>query len=394
VKPKYPYGTIVKPSKNKDGYKAILPDGTDVTSEFETYQLRNAVTDGAALKLTETASGDQWRKVPMSEFKEQAINAAPNAEDMAANHDKILKLLDNASSIRPASYKMDDLSWRFALRTVLRGKNMCIVGPKGTGKTVLAFTLAETLDRPLVNVPLGSTQDPRSTLIGNTHFGEGRTFVGLSEFVRAIQIPNTIILLDELSRAHPDAWNILMPVLDYKQRFLRVDEDPTTPTIQVAKGVTFIATANIGTQYTATRTLDAALLDRFITIEVGYLDKAQELDLLTQRVAGVNPKIMEAIVNCAASIRKEATGNDPRLDDGLSTRAAIEMAELIYDGFSFEQAAKLVIYPQFSEAGGTDSHRTIVKQIVQNHIPNVGTGKAAPFNLDPNNQALPWKQKK
>jgi len=390
----FPFGTVVKPSKRNDHYRAILPDGTDVTAHFQTYQLRNAVKDGAALKLTETKGGPQWRQVPMSEFKERAKEAMEQEAPVTDDHTTILKVISNAPSIRPSYYKMDDLSWRFAVRTVLRGKNMNIVGPKGTGKTVLAFTLAEVLDRPLFNIALGSTQDPRSTLIGNTHFAEGKTFVGLSEFVRAIQTANAIVLLDELTRAHPDAWNILMPVLDYKQRYLRVDEDPHTPVIPVAKGVTFIATSNIGTQYTATRTLDSALVDRFITIEVGYLDQATELELLKERVKGVDDLMLTAITKCAAAIRKDATGNDPRLDDGLSTRSVIEMAELIYDGFVFEDAAKLVIYPQFSEAGGTDSHRTIVKQHVQNFIPKANTGKAAPFNLDPNNgQGLPWKKK-
>lgn len=390
----FPFGTVVKPSKHQDHYRAILPDGSDVTAHFQTYQLRNAVKDGNALKYTDTKSGGQWRQVPMSEFKEQAAAATPLSEDLSKNHEKILKVVKNAPSVRPPSYKMDDLSWRFAVRTVARGKNMNIIGPKGTGKTVLALTLAEVLGRPLFNIPLGSTQDPRSTLIGNTHFGDGRTFVGLSEFVRAIQTPNAIVLLDELTRAHPDAWNILMPVLDYKQRFLRVDEAPDTPVIPVAEGVCFIATSNIGSQYTATRTLDAALVDRFVTIEVTYLDKDSELDLLKQRVKGVDEKILTSITNCAAAIRKEAMGNDPRLDDGLSTRSVIEMAELIYDGFSFEEASKLVIYPQFSEAGGTESPRTIVRQIVQNHIPSAGTGKASAFNLDPNSaQGLPWKKK-
>ena len=64
--------------------------------------------------------------------------------------------------------------------------------------------------------------------------------------------------MDEISRAHPEAWNILMTVLDAGQRYLRLDEHQDAPTIEVAEGVTFVATANIGNEYTATRAMDRA----------------------------------------------------------------------------------------------------------------------------------------
>ncbi len=62
-----------------------------------------------------------------------------------------------------------------------------------------------------------------------------------------------------------------MTVLDEGQRYLRLDEDINAPTIYVAPGVSFIATANIGTEYTSTRVLDRALMDRFEIIEVDIL---------------------------------------------------------------------------------------------------------------------------
>lgn len=389
----FPIGTVVKVTKSSNGkYQALLPDGRDVTDQFENYQLRNAVKKNCALKLTGTNAGtSQWRSVAMAEFTEHAKAAVPDVNE-DVGHDTILDFLRGAAAVRPSTYKMDDLKWRFAVRTVLRGKNMMIVGPRGCGKTVLAFTLADVLDRELFNIPLGATQDPRSVLIGNTHFraNEG-TYVVQSEFVRAIQTKNAIVLLDEITRAHPDAWNILMPVLDYKQRFLRIDEDPNIPTIEVAEGVTFIATANIGAQYTATRTLDAALLDRFITIEIDPLDKEREMELLQSRFPQVPTSIRNAIVNIAVEVRKEAKNTDPRLSDIISTRSTLEMAELIFDGFSLIEASELVIFPQFSEAGGTDSERSYVRQIVQKHLPTNLDDKQSPYEMDKDaDQDLPW----
>ena len=117
-------------------------------------------------------------------------------------------------------------------------------------------------------------------------------------FVKAIQTENAVILLDELSRAHPEAWNILMTVLDEGQRYLRLDEADGQQTIKVAKGVTFIATANIGNEYTATRVLDRALLDRFTQIEMDVLNKEQEVGLL----GGLYPNVKSELVDNVAEL--------------------------------------------------------------------------------------------
>ena len=49
-----------------------------------------------------------------------------------------------------------------------------------------------------------------------------------------------------------------MTVLDGGQRYLRLDEAEGSPIVNVAEGVTFIATANIGNEYTSTRVMDRA----------------------------------------------------------------------------------------------------------------------------------------
>jgi len=124
---------------------------------------------------------------------------------------------------------------------------------------------------------LGATQDARASLIGNTHFDKSSgTFFKESSFVKAIRTPNAIILLDEISRSHHDGVNILMTVLDDLQRYIRLDEKEDSEIVRVADGVTFIATANVGNEYTATRVMDRALLSRFpVKIEMTPLDTCQ-----------------------------------------------------------------------------------------------------------------------
>jgi hypothetical protein len=52
----------------------------------------------------------------------------------------------------------------------------------------------------------------------------------------------------------------------------------------------------------------------------------------------------------------------------VSTRASVEMAGLVYDGFSLFEAAEISIFPFFSNDGGVDSERTYVKQLVQKYV--------------------------
>jgi len=253
----------------------------------------------------------------------------------------------------------------------MRGRNIMMVGPAGAGKTMAAKYLVGALERPDFYFNLGATQDPRATLIGNTHFSKDNgTYFSESLFVKAIQTENAVILLDELSRAHPEAWNILMTVLDQNQRYLRLDEKDGAPTIKVANGVSFIATANVGNEYTSTRTMDRALWDRFITIEMDTLDVESEMQLLKMKYPGVAEASIRSIAEISATTRKECKSANPKLTNSISTRAAVELASLIYDGFELAEAAEVAIYPFFSEDGGVDSERTYVKQIVQKYCVN------------------------
>ena len=261
---------------------------------------------------------------------------------------------------------MNELKWKYLVRSAVRGKNMMMTGPSGCGKTMAAKAVVNCLDRPDFYFNLGATQDPRATLIGNVHFNEGEgTYFSESLFVKAIQTPNAVILLDELSRAHPDAWNILMTVLDYGQRYLRLDEQDGQATIKVADGVTFVATANIGNEYTSTRVMDKALMDRFTVVEMDVLNETEEYDLLTYMFPHVDADVLSSVAKISSLTRTEAVSDNARLTSGISTRTTVELSGLLFDGFSLQEASEVSIYPQYDNAGGVDSERTFVKQIVQ-----------------------------
>ena len=272
---------------------------------------------------------------------------------------------------KPSDLFISNVKWKFLNYCVLRGKNVLITGPAGSGKTITIKHLATAYSDShlFFYINCGSSQDPRSTFIGNTHYDKSSgTFFSQSYFVKAIQTPHAIILLDEISRAHPEAWNILMSVLDENQRYLRLDEEVDTPTILVAEGVTFMATANIGNEYTSSRTMDKGLLDRFLQIEMELLSMSEELQLLQKYCPNVENRYLTVIAQIAERTRKEMQSHSPKITFSISTRYTLEMARLVENGFSLAEAAEILIYPAYDPTGGNDSERTFIKQLVQRYL--------------------------
>ena len=335
--------------------------GEDITRSIVYVTLSNAMKNGKYLyKENENSS---WVQVEnTSTLPEEAPVNAGN---------EVAMFLKTCTEKRPGDLFMEDLTWKFICRNVYRGRNMMLTGPTGTGKSQTAIAVAKALGRELFYVNLGATQDPRGTLIGNTHFSkEVGTFFNESAFVQAIKTPNTVILLDEISRAHPEAWNILMTVLDPGQRYLRLDEAVGAPTVQVAEGVSFIATANLGAEYTAVRVMDRALMDRFTIAEIPYLTVDQEINLLGKIYPELAKVEASNLAEIAAATRRELQSDMPQVSTMISTRSVIEMAGLMVDGFSLGEVANVGIYPMYSTEGGLQSERTFVKQIVQKYIPD------------------------
>jgi len=355
---------VVKIEKSGVRFNAWDTDGVKRTSEITTGARKKAFEGGYLLgRFTNKAGKFYWKKF---EGEMSAPVTHESSVDVPTDHAEVLNFIHSSYSLKPKALMMSELKWKYLVRSGVRGKNIMMTGPAGCGKTMAAKSLVNSLDRPDFYFNLGATQDPRSTLIGNTHFDSGKgTYFSKSLFVEAIQTPNAVILLDELSRAHPDAWNILMTVLDYGQRYLRLDEANGTDTIKVADGVTFVATANIGNEYTSTRVMDKALMDRFTIVEMDVLNESDENSLLNYMFPGVDSNVLANVAKIATLTRTESNSDTARITSGISTRTTVELCGLLFDGFSLEEAAEVSIYPQYDATGGVDSERTFVKQIVQ-----------------------------
>ena len=286
--------------------------------------------------------------------------------DMKESKTPNIKILPG-KAIPPDNFIISPLKWRYLTRCIDKGKNLMFVGPAGTGKTQVVFEAAKQLNKKIFYFNLGSTQDVRSSLIGNTFFKDG-TYFEESSFITALKTPGSVILLDELSRANPEAWNILMPVLDANIRKIRLDEKNDSPEVPVAEGVSFIATANVGFEYTSARMLDRALIDRFSVIEMDILTKDEEMKLLSIKHSNLDPKINEALCDISDKIKNECKRENAKLSSILSTRVLLEAAEMSVDGFDLGEIAELILYPLYSDDGGADSERIYIRQLVQKYV--------------------------
>ena len=259
-------------------------------------------------------------------------------------------IIDNISknipcpTIDESGFYVDSMNWKFLVRNIIKHKNTMLIGPTGTGKTELVIEIAKQLNLNISIYDMGAMQDPLTDLLG-THRLEGNSSVfDYSQFVEDVQKPG-IILLDELSRAPQMAMNILFPCLD-SRRELRIDiaGSNNIRKVKVHPECVFIATANIGAEYSGTQDIDAALLNRFLPLQLDYMPSKIEEHVLMVRTE-IDETSAKTICNYAKQIR-ESYKNEV-LSKSISTRETLAIAELVVDGFTIQDAFKYIIFQKF-----------------------------------------------
>ena len=182
----------------------------------------------------------RWTRVPVSRLMEGEIQKLLQMEERlhmrVVGQDDAIQAVANA--IRRARAGLQDLNHPLG--------SFIFLGPTGVGKTELARTLAEFLfddERAMVRVDMSEYMEKHtvSRLIGAPPGYVGYEEGGqLTEAVR--RRPYTVVLLDEIEKAHPDVFNILLQILDDGRL-----TDGHGRTVDF-KNTVLIMTSNIGSQ--------------------------------------------------------------------------------------------------------------------------------------------------
>ena len=263
-----------------------------------------------------------------------------------------------------SQFYVDGDVWEQILYSLLTGKNVLLTGPSGSGKSELAYIAAKALSVHLEAFNMGAMSEPRTSLIGNTHFdSEKGTWFDQSRFAKTVQNETGVVLLDEITRSEPGAFNLLLPLMD-RQGYLPLDESEEGQVIQRGENVAFIATANVGMEYTGTMAMDKALKDRFaVTIDMEFPPEENEVAILQGRCDGLKKSDAKRLVGVA--VRQREMARDGEFIELISTRMLLETGEQVAAGVDFRTACKFCIENQFSGEGGDASDRTKIRQIIQ-----------------------------
>ncbi len=154
---------------------------------------------------------ESWTKIPVKKITEAETQKLLNLETNL--HKRIIGQDEAVSSVARAIRRN-----RAGLQSTKRPPSFIFVGPTGVGKTELAKSLAYEMfgsEDSIIRIDMSEYMESHSTskLIGAPPGYVGYDDAGqLTDKVK--RKPYSIILLDEIEKAHPDVFNILLQVLD------------------------------------------------------------------------------------------------------------------------------------------------------------------------------------
>lgn len=257
-------------------------------------------------------------------------------------------------------FYMTSSDWSLLIRNIKRHINTMILGPTGCGKTSCVKEVCNRLGIPLHIFDMGSIIDPISSLLGVHRLVKGESTFDYAKFTQVIQEP-CVILLDEINRSSMGSNNILFPCLDDRRTLnIEVASGDGIREIKIHPEVTFIATANIGSEYTGTMMMDRALTNRFFPLELGHIPNDEEVKVLNKRT-GLGIDKANTLVKVTNNIRSMADKSE--LSTGVSIRETLMVASLVSDGWDLVNAMEMIYLPLY-EGSKTSGERSTVYKLM------------------------------
>ena len=228
--------------------------------------------------------------------------------------------MTNSQYINKDETVFDDATSMMALN-----KNILLKGPTGSGKTKLAETLSETIDRPMHQVNCSVDLDAESllgfkTIQTNENGTQEIVFID-GPVIKAMK-EGHILYIDEINIAKPETLPILNGVLDYRRK---LTNPFTGEIINAAPGFNVIAAINEG--YIGTLPMNEALKNRFVVIQVDYIDGDILSDVIKNQSQLSDDKTIQKIINFNEDLRT-MTKQGQISEEAASIRALIDLSDL------------------------------------------------------------------
>lgn len=234
----------------------------------------------------------KWTNIPVSklvnEEKDKLLNLEKNMKKRVMGQDNAIRLVSDAI-----------LRARSGIKDPNRPIGSFIfLGPTGVGKTEIARTLAYELfddERHMIRIDMSEYMESHSVarLIGSPPGYVGYDDGGqLTEAVR--RNPYSIVLFDEIEKAHKDVFNILLQILD--------DGRITDSQGRVVdfKNTIIIMTSNLGSEYILEKVNDAnnlVLKELRQTFKPEFLNRIDEIIIFDSLSKNVIYQILDKIIN-------------------------------------------------------------------------------------------------
>lgn len=161
-----------------------------------------------------------------------------------------------------------------ALAALLAGEHLLLVGPKATGKNILASNLAAVFGRPVWNVSFHVQMDAEG-LLGTDTLRDGHVVFRPGPIVECAEAGGFAVL-DEINMARNEALAVLHSLLDDRGMV----EVPGHGIVELQPSARVIGTMNHG--YAGTRELNEALASRFVVLRMPELTETALLSLLAK----------------------------------------------------------------------------------------------------------------
>ncbi|MHC1770991.1 MAG: AAA family ATPase [Flexilinea sp.] len=246
--------------------------------------------------------------------------------------------------------------WEEAITAILCSENLLLVGPKATGKNVLAENLAAVFSRPSWNISFHINTDS-SSLIGTDTFENGQV-VQRHGPIYECAINGGFGILDEINMAKNESIALLHATLDFR----RIIDVPGYEKIILDDTTRFIATMNYG--YAGTRELNEALTSRFMVIEMPGISSHHLRKLLQKEFPNMRNEYLEQFIGLFQDIQKKSE-NSEISTKSVDLRGLISAIHLMDKGLAVAKALQMGI----TNKSFDDFERELVEDVIRLRIP-------------------------